>query len=316
MMTDIFTYNFLVSLLTGMVRIGTPLLLAALGELIIERSGLLNLGVEGMMLMGAFVGFVTSYYSGSLWLGVAAAAVSSALLGLIFVFMASTLKADQTVTGLALNILSSGLTFYLYRVTFKNVASENLPNIQIFTEVPVPVLSQIPVIGKVLFSQHWLTYFALLMVVVIYWFLYKTKYGLALRCLGENPRTLDMKGLSISRYQYLTVIAGAMLAGMGGSFLTLASAGLFIPDISAGRGWIAIAIVIFGNWKPFNILWASLFFGLLDSFQLQIQGIGVKFPYQILLALPYVITVVAIILSHKQSGAPISLGVPYQREEK
>jgi general nucleoside transport system permease protein len=137
---------------------------------------------------------------------------------------------------------------------------------------------------------------------------------LALRCLGENPRAVDMKGLNIHVYQYLAVIFGGMMAGVGGAFLTLASAGLFVPDISAGRGWIAIAIVIFGSWKPFNILWASLFFGLLDTFQLQIQGIGVKFPYQILLALPYVLTIVAIILSRNQSGAPIALGVPYQRE--
>lgn len=314
MITDIFQYDFIISLLEGMVRISTPLLFAALGELVVEKSGLLNLGVEGLMLMGAFVGFVTTYFSDSLWLGVAAAGLSAGFLGILFAFLTSTLKTDQTVTGLAINILSSGLTFYLYRVVFMNIGSENPPNVPIFQEKSIPIISKIPIIGSALFQQTPMTYIAIAMVFIIFWFLYKTKYGLILRCIGDNPRAMDMKGIQIERYQYLSVFFGGFMAGLGGAFLTISSSGLFLPDITGGRGWIAVAIVIFGNWNPFHILFAAWFFGLLDTLQLQIQGLGVQMPYQILLALPYVLTIAAIIIGHQNSGSPLKLGIPYKRE--
>jgi simple sugar transport system permease protein len=314
MLDDILTITFLVSLLSGMLRIAAPIMFAALGELITERSGILNLGVEGTMLMGAFVGFLATYQSGSLWFGVLAALLAGGAMGLLMAFMSSSLKVDQTVTGLALNIFANGLAFYGYRVAFKQFVSENLPTVRTFRPVPIPVLSRIPVLGETLFTQHTLTYMALVMVPVIYFFLYRTKFGLELRCLGENPRAVDMRGINIHLYQYLAVIFGGMMAGLGGAFLTLASAGLFVPDIAAGRGWIAIAIVIFGGWKPFRILAAALFFGLLDSFQLQVQGVGIQFPYQLLLALPYVLTIVALVVSRNRQGAPLSLGIPYTRE--
>ncbi len=314
MLNELLTVTFLVSLLSAMVRIATPIIFAALGELITERSGILNLGVEGMMLMGAFVGFVATYRSGSLWFGVLAALLAGGALGLLMAFMSSSLKVDQTVTGLALNIFASGLAFYGYRVAFKDFVNENLPTVQTFKVVEIPLLSKIPVLGETLFSQHVLTYLALLMVPVIYFFLYRTRFGLELRCLGENPRAVDMRGVNIHLYQYLAVMFGGMMAGLGGAFLTLASAGLFVPDIAAGRGWIAIAIVIFGGWKPFPILGAAMFFGLLDSLQLQVQGVGIHFPYQLLLALPYVLTIVALVVSRNRQGAPLSLGIPYTRE--
>lgn len=314
MLNELLTITFLVSLLSAAVRIATPIIFAALGELITERSGILNLGVEGMMLMGAFVSFVAAFRSGSLWFGVLAALLAGGALGLLMAFMSSSLKVDQTVTGLALNILASGLAFYGYRVAFKDFVNENLPTVQTFKVVEIPLLSKIPVLGETLFSQHALTYLALVMVPVIYFFLYRTRFGLELRCLGENPRAVDMRGVNIHLYQYLAVMFGGMMAGLGGAFLTLASAGLFVPDIAAGRGWIAIAIVIFGGWRPFPILGAALFFGLLDSFQLQIQGVGIHFPYQLLLALPYVLTIVALIVSRNRQGAPLSLGTPYTRE--
>lgn len=316
MTAEIFQMDFIISLIAGMVRISTPLLFAALGELIVERSGLMNLGVEGLMLMGSFIGFITAYLTGSLWLGLIAAGLAAGLMSILFAILTSTLKADQTVTGLAINILSSGLTFYLYRVVFKNLGTSNLPNIPIFQEISIPFISKIPIIGPSLFKQSPLTFIALLMVFVIYWFLYKTKYGLILRCIGDNPRAMDMKGIRIAAYQYLAVFFGGIMAGFGGAFLTISSAGLFLPDITGGRGWIAIAIVIFGNWNPFLILLAAWFFGLLDTFQLQIQGLGVEMPYQILLALPYVLTIAAITIGRQNSGSPLHLGVPYKREEK
>jgi general nucleoside transport system permease protein len=313
-MSDILQVAFIVSLLAGMVRIATPILFGALGELVTEQAGVLNLGVEGAMLMGAFAGFVTAYFTGSLWSGVLAAIASGALMGLLMAVMACTLKVDQTVTGLALNILSTGVTFYLYRLAFKNVSSANLPNIKIFEVWRIPLLSQIPILGEVVFSQHILTYIGLALVPVIWFFLYRTKYGLELRVMGENPRAVDMRGANVALRQYLAVIFGSMMAGLGGAFLTLASAGLFVPQISGGRGWIAIALVIFGNWNPTTILLGAMFFGLIDSFQLQLQAVGVNLPYQLLLTLPYVLTILVLVGSRGRTRAPLALGIPYMRE--
>ena len=315
MLNELLTLNFAESLFSGMLRISTPLLFAALGELITERGGVLNLGVEGTMLTGAFAGFVTSFYTGSLWMGVAAAVVTGGLLSLLMAFMTCTLKLDQIVSGLALNIFAGGLAFYGYRVAFQDVGSKNLPTISTFETVKIPLLSKIPFFGEVVFSQYTLTYVALILVPVIAFFMFRTRFGLTLRCVGENPRAVDMRGINVMKYKYLAVFFGGMMSGLAGAFLTEASAGLFVPNIAAGRGWIAIAIVIFGGWRPYPILFAALFFGFLDSLQLQVQGIGIQFPYQILLAMPYVLTIVAIILRGTRTGEPISLGIPYQREK-
>lgn len=313
-MADVLQATFIVSLLAGMVRIATPILYGALGELVVERTGIMNLGIEGTMLMGAFAGFLTAYTTGSLWGGVGAAILAGGVLGLLMAFMASTLKVDQTVTGLAINLLSSGITFYLYRVAFKDVGASNLPNIPIFQVVKIPLLSQIPLVGEIVFSQHALTYIALAFVPAISLFLYRTKYGLEIRVLGENPRAVDMRGIHVGLRQYLAVIFGSMMSGAGGAFLTLASAGLFVPQISGGRGWIALALVIFGNWTPSRILLGALFFGLIDSLQLQLQAVGVDLPYQLLLTLPYVLTIVVLVGSRGRTRAPLALGKPYLRE--
>ncbi|GIK42589.1 MAG: ABC transporter permease [Chloroflexota bacterium] len=314
MLDNVLEIALIVSLIAGTIRITTPILFAALGELVAERGGVLNLSVEGTMLTGALAGFLVAYQSGSLWLGVLAAMIAGGLLSLLMAFLVITLKVDQIVSGLSLNIFAAGFSFYIFRVVFSNVATENLPNIRIFEVFRLPFLSNIPVIGEAFFAHHMLTYVAVLLAPAISLFLYRTKYGLTLRCLGENPRAVDMKGVNVSLYQYLATIFGGIMAGLGGGFLTLASAGLFVPAIAAGRGWIAIAIVIFGNWKPINILLAALFFGFLDSFQLQIQGIGVQLPYQLLLATPYILTILALVVSRHRSGMPLALGVPYIRE--
>lgn len=314
MLSDILQTAFIVSLLSGMIRIATPLIFAAIGELVTERSGILNLGVEGGILTGAFVGFTVSYHSGSLWLGVAMALLAGGLLGFLMVFLSTTLDVSQTVTGLTINLLAAGITFYIYRLQFKSVGSSNLPNLPIFEVLKIPLLCNIPYLGEILFSQYILTYLAVAMVPIVWFFLYRTKHGLVLRSMGENPRAIDMKGVNIHLYQYLAVIFGGMMSGVAGSFLTLSSAGLFVPAIAGGRGWIAIALVIFGDWKPIPILIGALFFGFLDSFQQQIQGIGIQFPYQLLLAMPYILVIGALIVGRRRAGAPISLGLTYHRE--
>jgi general nucleoside transport system permease protein len=314
--TDLLRAAFIISLLSGMLRIATPILLAALGELVTERAGVMNLGVEGTMLMGAFVGFLVANKTGSLWLAVVVGMIAGGIMAGLLAFMACILKADQTITGLAINLFAAGISYYWYRITYPLSASENaeLPTINIFHTVNIPFLSKIPYIGEILFSQHILTYFALILVPVIWFFLYRTKLGLELRCLGEKPRVIDMRGLNVTLRQFLAVIFGGLMAGLGGAFLPLASTGIYVQAMTAGRGWLAIVIVIAGNWKPGRILMAALIFGLLDAIQLQAQGIGIKLPYQIFLALPYVLGIVIMMVSRSRSESPAALGVPYTRE--
>jgi len=311
-MNNIFQLSIIISMLSGMIRIGTPILLAALGELVTERAGILNLGVEGIMLTGAFVGFLVANQTGSIPLALLAAMIAGGVMSLIMAFMAATLKVNQVVTGLALNLLASGITFYWYRVAFTGVSVT--PTIEIMKVVKIPFLSNIPVIGEVLFSQHLLTYFTFLMVPAIWYFMNKTKYGLEIRSLGENPRAIDIKGINVTRLQYLATIFGGIMGGLGGAFLTIVSAGIFLPDMSAGRGWLAIVVVISGNWQPFGMVLAAFVFSFFEAFQLQAQSLGVQFPYELLLALPYVIAIIFLVVSRARSEAPAQLGEPYHRE--
>ncbi len=314
-MGDLFQTTIIVSILAATVRIATPLLLAALGELVAERAGILNLGVEGNMLMSAFSGFIFTYISGSLWMGLLAAVLTGALMNLLLVFMAATLKVEQVVTGLALNMLASGMSLFLYKAFFSGSGTK-LPTILIFEVVKIPLLSSIPYVGEILFSQKLLTYAALLMVPAVWFFLYRTQYGLEIRCLGENPKVIDTKGLSVTLRQYLAVVCGGMLIGLGGAFVTIGSTVRFIPEITAGRGWLALVIVIAGNWKPSGILIAALIFAFLEAFQLQVQGVGVQLPYQLLLALPYAAAILLMVFKRGTSEEPGRLAVPYFRGER
>ena len=314
MLADILQSGLIISILATAVRMGTILLLAALGELIVERSGVLNLSVEGMMLSGAFGGFIGAYYTNSLWLGVLSAILAGLLVSALFGLLAIILQIDQTVSGLTVNIFAAGLTFYLYRALFPNVGATNIPALKPFSVFQIPFLSDIPIIGKILFSQYALSYLAFFLMLLVTFYLYRTKSGLILRTLGENPRVVDMKGINVMRYRFLAVLFGGMMAGLAGSFITLASVGIFVADITSGRGWLAIAIVIFGDWKPVKILWASLFFGFIDALQMQLQALGVQLPFQLFLAMPYILTTVAVFLARKRSGAPLALGVHYVRE--
>jgi simple sugar transport system permease protein len=312
-MSEFFTDTIIISILAATVRIATPLIFAALGELITEKAGILNLGVEGTMLMAAFTAFAATFATGSLWLGLIAAMIAGGMMSFILVFMAATLKVEQVVTGLALNMLAAGMSIFLYKAFFEGQA---LPTIEIFDNVEIPLLSDIPYLGQILFSQKLLTYVAFLLVPAVWFFLYRTKLGLEIRCLGENPKVIDTRGLSVTARQYAAVIAGGMMIGIGGAFVTIASTVRFIPDITSGRGWLALVIVIAGNWRPTGILIAALVFAFLDALQLQIQGLGVTLPYQIFLALPYVVAIVLMIGKRQRSEEPKRLGVPYFRGER
>lgn len=315
MLSDILTPVIILSVLTLAIRIATPIIFAALGELVVEHAGILNLGIEGTMIMGAFFGFFGVYNTGSQLIGIGLAMLAGMFMGLILAFLASSLKVNQAVAGISLNLFALGLTFYLYRLSVLTDVSGALPTIPILEFVKIPILSKAPVIGEVLFSHQILTYVVYLLVPVIWFFLYKTKYGLILRGLGENPRAIDMKGIRITRIQYLSVIFGGVMAALGGAYLTTASSGLFLSGMTAGRGWLALVIVIAGNWKPVRIVLVALVFGFLEALQIQLQAIGVSFPYQILLALPYAVAILMLIASRRlRIEPPQSLGIPYERE--
>jgi general nucleoside transport system permease protein len=308
---DILETSIVVSVLAATVRIATPVLLAALGEVVAERSGVYNMGVEGTMLLGALAAYLAAYATGSVWIGAAAGAVAGLLTSLIFAFLVISLRVEQIVTGLAINLLGSGLSVYSLRALFKGEGQ--IPAAPIFGTLPMPVLRDIPVIGPMLFEQKALTYIAIAAVPAIWFFLYRTRQGLDLRCAGENPKALDIKGLSVAAYQYAGVLFGGFMAGLGGAFLTVGSAARFAPEMTNGRGWLAIVIVIAGLWRPVPILVAALVFAFLDALQLQIQGVGIAIPYQLLLALPYIVAILALAIRRTQSGAPAMLGITYTR---
>ena len=300
------------SVFVGAIRIGTPLLLAAIGEMVTERSGILNLGIEGTLTFAAFISFVTVDRTDSLILGVLFGAFGGVFVSLVMAVLTVTFKVEQVVAGLAINLLGVGFSFYLLRAVFENAASD-IPSVQTWDVVAIPGLSSIPWIGEIFFTQHWVTYVGFAALPLTWLALNRTGFGLELRSVGDNPAAADLRGINIARIQYLALAFGGFMAGLGGAFLSIFATGLFFPTIAAGRGWIALAIVIFGNWRLGRIMVGALFFGYLEAYQLTIQGQGTDVPQQLLLALPFVLTLVALVVNRSRSNTPLHLGVPYLR---
>ena len=297
------------------VRLAVPLLLGTLGELIAERSGSLNLGIEGMMLAGAFAGIATASGTGSLWLGVVAAIAIGALLGFSLAILTVVLRLDQTVAGIGMTMSVTGLAFYFYRLGFGESAVP--PSIQPFRTVPIPILSEIPAIGPIFFNQYALTYIAYLLVPALAFFLMKTPAGLSLRTVGENPLAAASVGIDVIQVRILALVAAGSLAGLGGAYLDLAAFGSFGYGIISGRGWICLALVVLGRWQPIPCALAAFLFGAVDAFQLRLQTSGAwAIPYQVFLALPYLATLVAMVLSARQAVAPAALGKAYDPETR
>jgi len=304
----------IINILGSMISIATPILFAAMGELVAERSGVMNMGLEGTMLTAAFVGFMVVEKTGSLFFGICFASMAGGFVSLILAVMTISLGVDQIITGLTLNLLASGGTLFWFRMDYSQTSLEKTPLIEFLKSINIPFLSDIPYLGKIIFSHNLLTYLAFLLVPIFWFFLYKTSYGLRIRSLGENPKVADMTGLSVNKNRYIAVVIGGLMAGLGGAFVSIGSVERFFPNMTAGKGWLAIVIVIAGNWRPSRILLATLIFAFLDAFQLQVQSIGVHFPYQILLALPYIAAIIILISGRAHSEAPESLGISYQRE--
>lgn len=311
-MEIIFTSDFLINLFAAGVRLAAPLLMAALGEIIAERSGLLNIGIEGIILLGALFAVFGSDFSGSPWIGALSAIVTGAILGLVFAFITVTLGGDQVVTGTAINILALGLSTYLFRLAYglEGFAHE----VEFFRPLAIPVLADIPFIGPIFFNQSFLVYLAFIFVPITAYFLFRTMWGLSLRAVGDHPRAADTMGINVTRTRYLAVTAGGMLAGLAGSILTLSHLNIFVENISAGRGFIALAAVVFGQWNPVGAMFSALLFGVADAFQLRLQTISKVLPYQLLAITPYVLTVLALIGMVGRAYPPKSLGKPYLRE--
>lgn len=310
-MLDLLQGPIIISILAGAFRIATPLLFAAMGELITQRAGIWNIAVEGTMLLGAFVAYVVASATGSLTLAVLSAMFACVLMSLILSAMTVKCKTDQFVTGLAINLLASALTLYWFQ---SYVRGRPQPTFAGFESFELPYLSDIPVIGEVLFSQRLLTYVALLTVPAVWFFLYRTKFGLQIRCLGENPKALDVKGLSVSIRQILAVAFGSMMTGIGGAFLMLGYSDRFLPDLTAGRGWLVIVAIIAGNWQPVGVAVALFVFALLEAIAVHAQVVGIAVPHQIFTALPFAVSLVLLAGVRSRSRQPLALGVPYSRE--
>lgn len=310
-LSRILTIVFLTNVLAASVRLATPLVIASLGEAFAERSGVFNLGVEGVMLLCGLTGFAAAYATGSLWLGVAAAALAGAALGLVFGFFTITLKADQTASGFALYVMSTGAALYANRLLFPGIRS--VPQIQPFLPIPIPGLSGIPVLGKVLFTHPPLTYIMFLLVILSALTLFRTPFGLRVSAIGENPRAADTVGLDVNGVRFICVVIGSTAAGVAGAFFSLSDLGLYVDSMIGGRGFISLALVVFGQWNPLLILAGGLLFGAVDAVQSRLQIMGAHVAPQFLIMTPYLLTVLALLLGRGRR-APSSLAVPYRRE--
>ena len=315
-MNDLLSTTFLVGLIAATLRVATPLVFGTVGEVITERAGILNLGIEGIMFLGAFVGFAAAAkaeaagMAGYLWIGLGAATVSGLLMALLMGLLTVTLGLNQHVSGLGITLLATALSLFGFRLVFGE--SSVLPSIDPFPQLAP--FGDAPVIGPI-FTQYLLTFVAFLVVVPVgWWLLYRTNFGLNLRSVGDNPEAADAAGINVFRTRYLALAIGAALMASGGAFLSLASLGAFSPGIIAGRGWVCIALVIFARWDPVRGMLGALLFGGVFALQLRLQTLGFALPYEVLLALPYLVTIAALAIAGRNVAYPGAYLKPYRRE--
>ncbi|KIC48014.1 ABC transporter permease [Tateyamaria sp. ANG-S1] len=302
------------SLWAAVLRIATPLIFGVLGALLCERAGVLNLGIEGIMTMGAMTGWLTVYMGGDLWTGLVVAALSGALFGLLHAMLTVPLGLSQHVSGLGVTLFASALAYYLYRLIV--VVGDLPPTIEPFRPLDIPILSDLPVLGPIVFQQTMPTYLALMSVAVLAYVLARTPLGLAIRMTGENPHAVDAQGLNPTWIRIGAVIAGSALMAVGGAFLTTAAFNSFFPEMVQGRGWICIALVVFASWRPGKALIGALLFAFFDAFQLRLQTVIEGVPYQLLLMAPYAMSILALVLVARRAEVPEALMTPFRRGER
>lgn len=307
--------EIIVAILSAAVRSGTPILYATLGEILTERSGVLNLGLEGIMLMGAFTGFSFTYATGNPWIGILAAFITGMAVTLIHAFLSITMGANQVVSGLAITMAGTGASSLLGRHYIGQTITGLSP-------VPVPFLHNIPVLGPVLFDHDPLVYISFFLVAGMTFFLGFTKAGLNLRAVGDSPRSADSVGINVQKIRYLYTIIGGGIVAIGGAYMSVAYTKMWGDLMTAGRGWIAVALVIFAIWHPMRAAFGSYLFGGVTAFQLRLQTAGTNIPTSLLMILPYALTILVLFfISVRQGkgilfGAPASLGQPFYREER
>lgn len=307
-MENLVQHGIIVGILATGVRLATPFLLAALGEMFVQRSGVYNLGIEGIMMMGAFFGFLVTFFTGNVYLGLGISLVVGLLMGLLMAVVSVTLKAEQGISGIGLYMFGWGLSGLLFRLYVGGITS-----IKGLQPLRLPVLSSLPFLGDVFFNHNWVVYLAYLLVPVAWFVLFKTPWGLKVRAVGTTPEAADTLGVSVEAIRYQALILGGMMAGLAGAYLTIGQANMYADYITAGRGFIAVALVYFGRWNPWGILAGSLLFSMADSFQLWVQVMGISFPYELAVVLPYATTIVALAVSFGRVWTPAALGRPYER---
>lgn len=291
------------------LRMATPILFGALGLLLMNRSGLINIGCEGTMLLATLTAVMGAYFSGNVWVGLLWAMLTGAVMGLLFAALTVSLRANQIVVGAAFNILGSGVSTMLYRIAFG--VNSSVISIEGFQKMEFPLLGKIPVLGEAFFNHMPMVYIAFLLVPVLAYFLFRTPAGLNLRSVGENPKAADTLGVNVYRIRYLASIVGGVLMGMGGAFLSTGLLRFFSEDMVAGRGYIALAAVIFGKYKPKGVMFAALLFALGNVVSNALQASNSPIPYNFLVMIPYVLTLVALAGFAGKSTPPAAAGKPY-----
>lgn len=297
------------------IRMATPLVFGTLGELVCERSGVLNLGIEGIMSAGCMAGWTWVYMGGDLWTGVLFAAFVGGLFGLLHALFTVHLGLSQHVSGLGITMLASALSSFVFRMLLPKATTP--PKIVPFKALAIPGLSDIPFLGDVLFNQSVLTYLAFFCVLAVAYVLFRTPAGLAVRMTGENPMAVEAQGLSVFSIRTWSVVAGSALMGVGGAFLTLSAFDAYYIGMVNGRGWICIALVVFASWKPFKALLGCLLFAAFDAVQMRVQQeSGMAIPYQFYLMMPYVFSIIALIVMSRRAAYPKALLVPFRKGER
>lgn len=307
---------FTASFWAAAIRIASPLIFATLGEVICERAGVLNLGIEGIMVAGAFAGWMAVYSGTGLWMGVGVAMGVGMVFGLLHSTLTVPFGLSQHVVGLGVTLLATSSTYYAYRLALPEVTTP--PKIEAFQPFEIPILSEIPLVGEALFSQTPLTYLAFILVGVVSFVLYRTPLGLAVRAAGENPNAVAAQGLSVTAIRMGAVILGSGLMAMGGAFLTMSAFDSFFFEMVNGRGWICIALVVFGSWRPGKALLGAVLFAAFDAFQIRVQqtSFGTLVPYQIFLMMPYILSILALVIMSRRAAVPAALMVPFNKGER
>ncbi len=307
-MNEVGTVAIIVGILTSAVRLATPYLYAAIGEAFAQTSGVVNLGVDGIMLVGGLAAFLIALTTGNLLLAVLAAAFVGVLMGLLMSLISVTLKVEQGISGIGLYMFGLGLSSLLSKVLVGTV--KTVPG---FPAVKIPLLGDIPYLGPILFQHSVLVYGAFLLVPAAWWFLEKITWGLKIRAVGQNPAAADSLGVDVNRIRYFSVCLGAALAGIAGASLSVALLKLFQENMTAGMGFIAVALVYFGGWRPLGILGGALLFSTVDAMQLWMQVLGVKIPSDVAVMLPYLLTIAALAFATNRARQPAALNVPFER---